>query len=70
MSYKRMIPAAVLTALVAASAAAQDSASTRGRFHLLGDFVRRSSLDIAGSQARPQDALARNIGLGDGMSGA
>jgi hypothetical protein len=65
-----VIQAVVLTALLAASAAAQDSSSSRGRYHVLRDVARRSSLELAVTQSRPQDALARNIGLGYGMSAA
>ena len=70
MSRTQMIKAVVLTAFVAASAMAQDSTSAGGRSRFLRGFLQRSSLDIAVSQARPQDALARNIGLGYGVSGA
>lgn len=69
MSRTQMIKAVMLTAFVAASATAQDSSAT-GRSRLLRRFLQRSSVDITVSQARPQDALARNIGLGYGVSGA
>lgn len=70
MTRKRMIRAVIFPALLAASAAAQDSAGTRRRDGVLREVARRSSLDIAITQSRPQDALARNIGLGYGVSAA
>jgi outer membrane protein W len=70
MSYKRIVPAAVLTALLAATATAQDSSTASRGKRLLRDAARRSSVDLTVSQARPQGELARNIGLGYGVSGA
>jgi len=60
-----------LTAVLATSAAAQTSnANAEGRDNSLRDFLRRSSVNIAVEQMRPQGALGRNIGLGYGISGA
>ena len=70
MSRTQMIKAVMLTTFVAASATAQDSSTASGRSRLLRSFLQRSSVDITVSQARPQDALGRNIGLGYGVSGA
>ena len=59
----RGLQAAVLTAVLATSVAAQGSNS-------LTDVARRSSFSIAFDQTRPQGELGSNIGLGYGISGA
>ena len=59
----RGLHAAILTALLATSAAAQGANS-------LTDFARRSSFSIAFDQTRPEGELGSNIGLGYGISGA
>ena len=71
MFTNRGFQAAGLTAILATSAVAQTSnANAEGRDNAFTDFLRRSSVNIAVEQMRPQGALARNIGLGYGISGA
>jgi hypothetical protein len=71
MFTNRGLQAAGLTAILATSAAAQTSnGNAEGRNNAFTDFLRRSSVNIAVEQMRPQGALARNIGLGYGVSGA
>jgi hypothetical protein len=63
----RRITLSLVASLIAVTAAAQDSTSVR---ETPSKLARRFSYSVAFTQSRPQDELARNVGIGYGISAA